>query len=107
MIDKIDSIIIDYNKNNYAPGKVLMLSKKLSGYLYFFVKYLTDSKADHTKKYFIRKIEVERSKQNIVNQQLKVNEKVNISRAEMDSTLLNEDKWKLEVDAASVTLVTQ
>ena len=97
-IKKINEVIIWYNTNNPDASQILEAMKRLSGYLWYFAEIVSNCKRDYNEKYFIRRLEIEKSKQVLIKSGLAVN------RSSSQAVIDNEDIYRTETEAESVAV---
>jgi len=95
---EISKIVTEYGKaKNPMPDYLMELYRRLTGYLWFYSEYVADVKGEYNQKYFRRKIETIREKDNLVKRGLAVN------KAEIESMLSTEEQFNLEMEAESLS----
>lgn len=96
IIQKIDSIVTWYNTNESNISGLLENYKKLSGYLWYFAKFVSENKKSYNENYFVRKLSVARSKQELINKGLAVN------KAENEALIENKEQYQASLDSEAL-----
>ena len=88
-----------FENSHKATINVLMeFQDKMTAYAFWLAEIAADQKKDYNLKYFSRKIEVAKSKQNFIQ-----NQKMKVNQSEIEATIENEDILKEEIESESYT----